>query len=477
MCDEGRSRDPRTSVPFVSTAASRRPEKTKRHLALGSLTAVVALAASPLASGERPATPNRPSDFVFVIMLDGTRPDVLRQADALVIHQLEERGVRYLQATTVYPSQTRVAFVSLPTGAYPEKHGIVGGDEIKDGHWQTIPMGNDDPVATQALVACPTFFEEAAGAGLTSLYAAMKGYELVGARGATWTINGKRTLDAVGYPTRYLPEVSGSADLAAGYKQLLSRELLDQALDVIRTKRPNLVVLNLGSADYAAHSFGPASVRYRDTIAYLDSLVGDLLHALDALGIRDRSAVIISADHGFSEVDGSRVVAPTAGGGGHTLEALARAGIEHFVINTGGASMGIYVRDKRRVREAVALLRGEPWCESIYCEAEGAGCDRSLRALRSYFPGRSPDLMVDVDDDAALGFSQPGQHGSLRAADMRIPLILSGAGVAHGKVFGKGSLVDVAPTALRLLGISPRVLQPDGRVLDEALEVPAGSGR
>jgi len=465
----------RGRVSFVRGTGSARRERTRLCRALGVLVAGV-LAASPLASAEPPSA-GRAADFVFILMLDGTRPDVLREAKAPVIHQLAERGVQYLQATTVYPSQTRVAFVSLPTGAYPEKHGIVGGDEIKDARWQTIPMGNDDPVATQALVACPTFFEEASGAGLTSLYAAMKGYELVGARGATWTINGKRTLSSVAYPTRYLPEVSGSPDLAAGYKQLLSRELLDQALDVIRTKRPNLVVLNLGSADYAAHSFGPASARYREAIEYVDSLVGDLLRALDALGIRDRSAVILSADHGFSEVDGSRVVAPAAAGGGYTLPLLAQAGIEHFVINTGGTSMGIYVRDKGRVSEAISLLRREPWCESIYCEMEGAACDRSLHALRAYFPGRSPDLMVDLDDDAALGFAQPGQHGSFRSADMRIPLILSGAGVAHGKVFGKGSLVDVAPTALRLLGISPRLLQPDGRVLDEALDGSAGGGR
>ena len=60
---------------------------------------------------------------------------------------------------------------------------------------------------------------------------------------------------------------------------------------------------------------------------------------------------------------------------------------------------------------------------------------------------------------------------------MRIPLILSGAGVAHGRVFGEASLVDVAPTALRLLGISPRLLQADGRILQEALETPAGTQR
>ena len=137
--------------------------------------------------------------------------------------------------------------------------------------------------------------------------------------------------------------------------------------------------------------------------------------------------------------------------------------------NTGGASMGVYVRDKARLAEAVGLLRREPWVEAIYCEAPAAGCDRSLSSLNAYFAGRSPDLMVDLDDDAALNFPQPGQHGTRRPADMHIPLIFSGSGVARGVVAGKAGLVDVAPTVLRLLGLPGRVLRPDGHVLEEAL--------
>ena len=137
--------------------------------------------------------------------------------------------------------------------------------------------------------------------------------------------------------------------------------------------------------------------------------------------------------------------------------------------NTGGASMGVYIRDKARVAEAVGLLRREPWVESIYCEPAPAHCDVSLSSLHSYFPGRSPDLMVDLDDDATLNFPQPGQHGTHRPSDMRIPLVFSGAGVARGAVGGKASLVDVAPTVLRLLGLPATVLRPDGHVLEEAL--------
>jgi predicted AlkP superfamily pyrophosphatase or phosphodiesterase len=429
--------------------------------------AAVLLAWTP---GASPATPaRRPADHVIVVMLDGCRPDMLRRAKAPVLHALAAAGTTYLRARTVYPSQTRVAFVSLPTGAFPGSHGLVGGNDVKDAEWRTVNMGDEDPVGLQEWVVRPTFFEAAAAGGLTSLYAAMKGYELVGARGATWTINGKKTLDPDAYKSRYQPAVLGSADLAAGYKHTLSRQLLDQTLALVRDKRPNLVVLNLGSADYAAHSFGPESPRYLQALEFLDGLVGDLLKALDEMGIRERTAIVVSADHGFTEVETARVVAPAADAGGHRLELLAARGIEHFLTNTGGSSMGVFVRDKGRVAEAVAAMRKEPWCEAVYCQDTKAGCDRTLESLHAYYPGRSPDVMVDLDDDAAFNYAQPGQHGSLRHEDMAIPLFLSGAGVAAGKVAGEARLVDIAPTVLRLLGLPAEGLRPDGRVLEEAL--------
>ncbi len=434
-----------------------------------------ALAATALLAAAAPAA--RPADHVFIVMMDGTRPDFLRRARAPVIHGLAAAGTTFLQAETTYPSQTRVAFVSLPTGAYPGSHGIVGGDEIKDASWKNLETGDNDPVAAQALVARPTFFEEATAAGLTSIYAAMKGYELVGAKGATWTINGKQTLDKTAYAARYFPDSGGSVDLALWYKQRLSRDLLDQTLALVREHRPNLVVINLGSPDYVAHTWGPETPQYIHTIEFIDGLVGELKAELGRLGILERSAFVFSADHGFSDVDPTRLIAPavdaTRPSGGedkrHTLDPLAARGIEHFVTNTGGASMGVYVRDKSRIAEAVALLRREPWVESIYCEPAPARCDLSLTSLHSYFAGRSPDLMVDLDDDAALNFPQPGQHGTHRPSDMQIPLVFSGAGVARGVVGGKACIVDVAPTVLRLLGLPGTVLRPDGHVLEEAL--------
>jgi phosphonoacetate hydrolase len=412
----------------------------------------------------------RSADHVVIVMLDGVRADALRLANAPTIAKLAESGIRYLQARTVYPSQTRVAFVSLPTGAYPSSHGIVGGDFFKDAKWENVSLGREsDPVPAQALAARPTIFEEAAASGLTSIYAAMKGYELVGARGATWTINGHLTLDRTAHATRYDTAVNGSAALALWYKQRLSQDLLEQTIAAVKERRPNIIVLNLGSADYVAHAFGPNTLEYRQTIEFLDGLVGRLLQVLDEIGIRERTAVVVSADHGFTH-GGSASHVPVTTAPAFEVAALTALGIEHIVTNTGGTSMGLYVRDKRRVAEAAATLRQQPWTDAIYCEDVAARCDRTLRSLKAYFAGRSPDLMIDLDDEVTVNRPVTGNHGSLRDIDMQIPLILSGAGIARGVIGGKAELVDVAPTVARLLGLRSTLLRPDGQVLREALQ-------
>lgn len=450
------------------SSSKRRARPFGRTATVLALIAIASLARSFAQTPGR-ATPTRRADHVFVLMLDGARPDVLRTVNAVTIRALEASGVRYTQARTIYPSQTRVAFVSLPTGAYAGSHGIVGGPSFKDEHWNTVSYRDDDPSAAQVLCARPTIFEELAAAGLTSAYAAMKGYELVGARGATWTLNGNRTLDRDAYATRYQAEAQGSSALALWNKQRLARDLLDQTLALVKEHRPSLVILNLGSADYTAHSYGPDTPQYRQTLEHIDGLIADLLRVLEQLKMRDRTTVIISADHGFSTVDRTRIIAKPVGDS-VVIESLSRLGIEHHVSNTGGTSMGVYIRDKKRTSDAARALRREPWCEAIYCEDVSAQCDRTLRELHAYFPGRSPDLMVDIDDDATATQPYAGNHGSLRESDMRIPLVLSGAGVASGLVLGRASLIDVAPTIVRLFGLPGSVLRPDGRALEEALE-------
>ena len=58
------------------------------------------------------------------------------------------------------------------------------------------------------------------------------------------------------------------------------------------------------------------------------------------------------------------------------------------------------------------------------------------------------------------------------STDMNIPLILWGAGVKPHPTIPQASIIDIAPTAMSLLGIDPGLLlDSEGEVLSKAIEV------
>jgi predicted AlkP superfamily pyrophosphatase or phosphodiesterase len=81
---------------------------------------VLASLAITAAQTSHAATQGRRTDHVFVLMLDGMRPDVLRTVNAPTIRGLEASGVRYTQARTTYPSQTRVRIRPTSTACQPD---------------------------------------------------------------------------------------------------------------------------------------------------------------------------------------------------------------------------------------------------------------------------------------------------------------------------------------------------------------------
>ena len=66
--------------------------------------------------------------------------------------------------------------------------------------------------------------------------------------------------------------------------------------------------------------------------------------------------------------------------------------------------------------------------------------------------------------------SERGSHGSL--LEMKVPLLLAGAGVRRDTPPQDPGLVDIAPTIAALLGTRPPA-QTQGRALSESLGVPA----
>jgi hypothetical protein len=115
-----------------------------------------------------------------------------------------------------------------------------------------------------------------------------------------------------------------------------------------------------------------------------------------------------------------------------------------------------YTLVSRAALDALGAMAGAAFAiEAAPGWAVGASCDRGL-------------------SEAAQGGPIVGTHGFLPSrASMTTGFVAAGTGVRRGVALERIRIVDVAPTAARLLRVSPPPV--DGRVLVEILEDAAGA--
>ena len=67
-----------------------------------------------------------PRTLQLVVVLDGLRPDYVIPRLMPRLSRLADDGVRFAKHHSVFPTVTRVNASSIATGAYPERHGLLG---------------------------------------------------------------------------------------------------------------------------------------------------------------------------------------------------------------------------------------------------------------------------------------------------------------------------------------------------------------
>ncbi len=409
---------------------------------------------------------------VYILAIDAFRADKLAVAETPTLDGLIEQGA-YVESTRVtVPSQTRVNFVTLPTGTHADRHGVVG-SSYRNPDWRFRSTDFPDYEGAQNNLPVPTIFEVVGQElGMSSAYYAMKGYELVGARGADFQTYGEEYLPAEHWQNRYQDEIDGSWDRAVELKQEMDQYLFEQLVDLVETDNPHLILANFAALDYVGHQHGVED-DYLNTITNADRLIGEFLQLLEEHGLRENSTIVITSDHGMTPTNPENVIM-----GGHwedpDFPQLDELGIEHSAHSRGGLSFSLYIRDSERIEETYDWLREQSWAEMIYSEHELSGLDGTLSELNYYYPGRTGDFFISVDNNYTVGFPSRGQHGSLRDSDMYVPLIMVGPGIRQGLKIdqaGAAQTVDIAPTILHLLGLDPLLhLDAQGTVLEDLLE-------
>jgi hypothetical protein len=193
-------------------------------------------------------------------------PDGVRTADTPAMDRLMQEGAFTLRARGVLPTSSSPNWASMIAGAGPEQHGITSNDWERETH--SLP-----PVVQGEDILFPTIF---------SLLHTQRPEAEIGAI-YHWTGFGRLfEKETVDYDVSPDTE-EATAQAAAAY---------------IAEKRPTLCFIHFDHVDHAGHTYGHGTDRYYAAVARADSLIGVVLAAIDEAGLRDRSLVIVSADHG-----------------------------------------------------------------------------------------------------------------------------------------------------------------------------------
>ncbi|MCB1013526.1 MAG: alkaline phosphatase family protein [Acidimicrobiales bacterium] len=330
------------------------------------------------------------ADQVVLLLLDGLGWEQLEQRRSLAPTLSAMEGADIL---TVAPSTTATALTSLSTGTPPGEHGVVGyrvleqGDVLNVLRWST-PSGDArsriDPRSVQS---------EASFAGQRP------------------PVVTKAEFVETGFTRAHLDRVRFT-----GYR--VTSTLVTEVRRLTAAGEP-FVYAYYDGIDKVSHEYGLRE-HYDAELAFADRLVADLLDVLPP-----GAALVVTADHGQVDV-GDNIVAPAPevlahvrqqSGEGRFRWLHAVPGHEHALAEAARACHG----DQAWVR-TLAEVEMEGWFGPVIRPAARARLgDVALVAHED----------VSFSDPADTGvFELVGRHGSLTAAEMRVPLLAAVAGAS-----------------------------------------------
>lgn len=239
-------------------------------------------APKPASQTVRTAAPNQ----VLLISLDGFRADYLDKTDAPNLRRLAREGVRAAWMNPSFPSKTFPNHYTLVTGLYPDHHGLVE-NTMYDAETKAVFS-----LSNRAEVTHPRWW------GGEPIWVTA---EKQGQKAATLFWPGSEAPIQGIRPSYWLP-YHGDMTASARVDTVMAW-LQKPALH-----RPSFVTLYFSTTDDAGHAHGPDSEEVKTAIQTVDTALGDLIQRLEKAGLWHKINIVITADHGMTEVSKDRVI-------------------------------------------------------------------------------------------------------------------------------------------------------------------------
>lgn len=414
---------------------------------------------------------------VVLVICDGHRADFLTPEHTPHMWATAQKGRRFLNHRSVFPSVTRVSSASIATGCLPGRHGLHGNSMALDegAGLITRDVGHPDfrdrmRRATGATLRTKTVAEYLAAQGGQIVYSNVS-------PGAAYF----QDPDGHGFVYHrdgsFGPGLSAASDhFSVSHDAAGDRVMTERFCEeVLRERRPSMAVLWLCEPDHTMHASELGSPEHLAVMRAADDCLGMVAAVVDELNAEgDEVLMLAGSDHGQETV-------------GETIyldAVLVEAGLKQSLESTDVAiapqgfsglisiAPGLNGRD----RAIVDHLRAQDWIGEVFAGEDlvrmGLAADHGLSIAftmrradkpNSYgVMGHSDLVALASDGRTKAGL---GSHGGLGTWEQGPYLLAYGHGVARGGIHdGATSIMDIAPTALRHLGIAHDPM--DGRALD-----------
>jgi hypothetical protein len=287
----------------------------------------------------------------------------------------------------------------------------------------------------------------------------------------------------------------------------------DAALDVMDHEDWSGIFVTLPGVDKAAHMWGgvndpESAVAGYDPMTHLDyaadvadAQVGRIMDKLEADGELDNTLVVLTADHGsvavhtppngtvtdphfhgtactvadcgfnnwyYGDVENDAYLTPQA-----ALQPLVATGNVGFSYNDSGIQTWLIDQSLAKKNEAAAIMAQMPDVTAVWrndgdhftlvspirydlmtTKAERQWFDKHAQELvDTQAAPYGPDLSATLPENTT--YSVAGDHGGIQRAAQVIPIVFAGAGLSDKDIKNPVRSVDIMPTILKAMGITP----------------------
>jgi len=403
-----------------------------------------------------------------IVICDSLRADLISPRDAPFLSEFGQRSARFANHASVFPSTTRTSAASIATGCLPARHGLLGNTmAIDEGDGLVcLSVGKPDfrdrlHRATGRTLHRPTLAERVSRQGGTAIAisnVSPGAAYFLDPDGFGWVYN---PAGSFGPGRRPLPAEEGLAISKGAEGDGVATERFCE--EVLRGRAPTIALLWLSEPDYTGHHTPLGSPAHRRAIGSADEnvhRVAETVTALDPTG--DNILFVVGSDHGME------TVAQTIDLDGLLIEAGLKGGptSSEVVVAPNGTSALLYFADPAGalVREVARFIETQDWVGRSFVgpdlDAAGLPTGSPMQVALTLkpddrtnpygVPGHSPVVRDALEPKDAAGF---GQHGGLGKNEQSPFLFVAGGHFAPGPRHTRSSLIDIAPTVLRHLGL------------------------